>query len=78
MEVFETRLAEECGRLRGEIGALRTELRGEMQQLRVEVRTDLSNLSVEVANTRADLLKWCFLFWIGQLAAVTGLVSLLR
>jgi hypothetical protein len=30
------------------------------------------------ANLRADLLKWSFLFWIGQLAAVVGLLSLIR
>jgi hypothetical protein len=103
VEAFESRLAEECGRLYTEIdvvreqmiglrtevrsdmaslrselhedmAALRSELRADMQNLRVEVRSDLR---VEVANARADLLKWSFLFWVGQVAAVTGLVSLL-
>jgi hypothetical protein len=32
---------------------------------------------LDIANLRAELLKWSFLFWIGQLAAVAGLVSLL-
>lgn len=38
---------------------------------------DVSTLRLDIANLRADLLKWSFLFWIGQLAAVIGLVSLL-
>jgi hypothetical protein len=89
-ERFELRLAEECGRVRTDVRAemqvLRSELRGEMQDLRSELRADMSDLrtelradfKVEVANMRADLLKWSFLFWIGQVAAVSGLVTLLR
>ena len=61
---FERRLGEECGRLREEFRALGVELR--------------SDLKVEVANVRADLLKWSFLFWIGQIAAVARLASLIR
>ena len=61
---FERRLGEECGKLRAEFRALGIELR--------------SDLKVEVANVRADLLKWSFLFWIGQITAVAGLASLIR
>jgi hypothetical protein len=61
---FERRLGEECGTLREEIRALRVEFR--------------SDLKVEVANVRADLLKWSFLFWVGQIAAVAGLAELIR
>ena len=38
---------------------------------------EVSTLRLDIANLRAELLKWSFLFWIGQLAAITGLVSLL-
>ena len=38
---------------------------------------EVSALRLDIANLRADLLKWSFLFWIGQLAAVAGLISLL-
>jgi hypothetical protein len=30
-----------------------------------------------LADLRADLLKWSFLFWVGQLAAVAALLGLL-
>lgn len=68
---FERRLSSECGALRVDM----RDLRAEIQQLGRELRTDLK---VEIANTRADLLKWSFLFWVGQVAAVTGLMTLLR
>jgi hypothetical protein len=76
---FEERLAAECEALRssltGEMAAFRGEMRTEMNALRLELRTDFQ---VAVANTRADLLKWSFLFWIGQVAAVVGLASVWR
>lgn len=42
----------------------------EMAALRFDMTNAMSNL-------KFDLLKWCFLFWIGQLAALTGIMSLL-
>jgi hypothetical protein len=36
----------------------------------------VSSVRVDIANLRADLLKWSFLFWIGQLAAITGVIGL--
>ena len=40
----------------------------EMSALRLEMQKGFSELRVEV-------LRWSFLFWIGQLAAVAGLLS---
>jgi predicted nucleic acid-binding protein len=30
----------------------------------------------DVANVKADIIKWMFIFWIGQLAAIIGIVKL--
>jgi hypothetical protein len=38
---------------------------------------EVSTLRLDIANLRAELLKWSFLFWIGHLAAITGVISLL-
>ena len=32
----------------------------------------------ELANTRVEMLKWSFVFWIGQVAAIAGLFKYLR
>lgn len=42
----------------------------ELSKFRLEMTNAMSNL-------KFDLLKWCFLFWIGQLAAFTAIMSLL-
>jgi hypothetical protein len=73
---FERRLAEECGRLRtdlrAEMAAFRSDYRSEMKDLRLELG---AAFKVEVASVRSDLIKWSFLFWIGQVIAVVSLAS---
>ena len=39
--------------------------------------TEMAKLRLEVADLRFELLKWSFLFWIGQLAAVTAVLALM-
>lgn len=51
-------------RLAQEIGGLRAEIHSGF----IAVRQDLSN-------QRAELLKWSFLFWIGQIASIAGLLA---
>jgi len=57
-------------RLTDEVGGLRQEIYSAMNQLRID-------LVKEIAGTRVELLKWSFLFWVGQLAGVTAIVSFL-
>lgn len=47
------------------------------RRLGQEFATMRLEMGVSLANLRADVLKWSFLFWIGQLAAMTGILSLL-
>ncbi len=73
-ERFEKRLSEEMGGLRlemaREFAATRIDLRGEIAAVRIEV-------AVGLAETRSELLKWSFLFWIGQVAAVSAMMAFL-
>ena len=38
---------------------------------------ELSKLRLDMSNLKFDLLKWCFLFWIGQLAAIAAIMTAL-
>jgi len=49
----------------------------ETANLRVEIANLGSGLRQEMATDRFELLKWMFLFWIGQLAAMTAIMSFL-
>lgn len=65
--------------LRQEIVETRAVLRQEIAQgdtaLRLELRQGLAAVREEIATTRVELLKWSFLFWIGQVAAMAALLS---
>jgi hypothetical protein len=37
------------------------------------LRTDLM---VEIEKTRSDIIKWMFLFWIGQLASLIAILQI--
>lgn len=39
---------------------------------------EMSSLRNEMATTRLDMLKWSFVFWIGQVAAMAGLLSFMK
>lgn len=58
---FERRLTEE-------IADLRLEFRQTLQD-------GLTSIRQELATTRVEMLKWSFVFWIGQIAAMLCLVS---
>ncbi len=39
-------------------------------------KEDIGHLRKEIAVSKSDLIKWMFIFWIGQIAAMIGLVVL--
>ncbi len=77
-ERFERRLAEELGKLRAEIAEemskLRVELSGETSKLRAELSGETSKLRAEMHDLRANLIQWMFVFWIGQIGVLTGIL----
>lgn len=67
--------------LRQETTEVGSRLRQEMTELRSSLRQEITalggNLRQEMASQRVDLLKWSFLFWIGQVVAMTGIITML-
>jgi hypothetical protein len=43
-------------------------------------KEDLANLKtelmVQIEKTRSDIIKWMFLFWIGQLASLVAILQI--
>jgi hypothetical protein len=61
--------------LRDGLAAVRQELRDELAAVRQELHHGLAAVRQELAEQRADQLKWAFLFWVGQVAAIAGLLA---
>jgi len=66
-------------RLTSEISSLRVDFTTELSAFRQDVTTDLSALrqdfTRDLSAVRVELLKWSFLFWVGQVAAMAGLLA---
>jgi len=64
---FERRLVEETSKLRIEMAQGFAAMRQEMAE-------GFASLRNEIADQRFDILKWTFLFWVGQFFAVASLM----
>ena len=78
-ERFDRRLAETGAILRVQIAQSDAAIRGEMAQVEVRIVREIANcrgdLIKEIANGRGDLIKWSFLFWIGQVVAMSAVMG---
>jgi len=54
--------------------ALRSELKQEISDLREDMVRGDESIHSELHSTRADLLKWMFIFWVGQVGVITALL----
>lgn len=70
IEYLEALTREARGKLatKADLAELRANLKKQIANLRTEFRTD-------IAEVKSDLIKWMFLFRIGQAAAVFGLMK---
>lgn len=63
----------------GAVDRFERRLTTEISGVRVDVSRELSALRVdfarEITALRVELLKWSFLFWVGQVATMAGLLA---
>ncbi len=67
-ERFERRLTES-------LSGLRVEMHEGFGGLRQEIAESLAAVRQELTDVGVEILKWSFLFWVGQLAAMAGLLA---
>jgi len=46
----------------------------EIAGVRGELAKEIASVRGELANVRADLIKWMFIFWVGQIGAIIGIL----
>ena len=66
-ERFERRLSEEISKLRGEFQT-------EIGKLRLDFTTETAKLRSEMAQMEARVIKWMFIFWVGQVGTITAIL----
>jgi hypothetical protein len=67
--------------IRREMAQMGADIRREMAQMGGDLRLEMgqmgSAIRQEIATGRVEMLKWCFLFWIGQLVAIASIVGIM-
>ncbi|MBC6410341.1 MAG: hypothetical protein GDA42_07780 [Ekhidna sp.] len=58
------------------IESQKSELIEKIENQKSELIEKIEQQAQKIERTRADLIKWMFIFWIGQLAALVGLFKL--
>jgi hypothetical protein len=58
-----------------ELSKLRVDVARELSDLRQEMGRYVSDVRQDLGTARVELFKWSFLFWIGQVAAMAGLLA---
>ena len=87
-ERFERRLVEETSALRVQIAQVESSIRQDMTRLGSELRQEIgaqgndlrqkmAALGSRMDAGRLELLKWAFLFWIGQVVAIGTIVGVM-
>ncbi|MFQ5667029.1 MAG: LA_3696 family protein [Candidatus Binatia bacterium] len=46
----------------------------EVAKLDHRITEEVSKLDVKLSETKADLLRWMFIFWVGQVGALLGIL----
>ena len=46
----------------------------EIGKVNERMSSDIGKLDTKIERTKADLIKWMFIFWIGQIGAIMGLL----
>ena len=86
---FERRFSEELSKIREELALMRAEFREQLAALGAELRQEMatqgaelrqemasmeSRLHAEIAKRHSELIRWMFIFWIGQFISIAALV----
>jgi hypothetical protein len=54
---------------------LKLELKADIGVVKSEIGTVKSDLEVKIAQTESKLIRWMFVFWVGQFASIVGTLT---
>jgi len=77
-EKFERRLTEEIGkvneRITIEISKVNERMTNETAKLDKRITEEIGKVNVNIAHVERNMIRWMFIFWIGQIGAIMGLL----
>ncbi|MBF0520711.1 MAG: hypothetical protein HQK92_13435 [Nitrospirae bacterium] len=52
--------------------------KSDLQATKAELKEDISKLDTKMSDTKAELLKWMFIFWASQIGILVALIKFLK
>lgn len=81
-EIFKTRLSEHEAAAIIQYIDEKTEKKFDEKKDMLATKEDImklrEELRVEMREIKADMIKWMFIFWIGQLAAIIAIIKMIK
>jgi len=62
--------------IRDDIAKTMANVKDEIANVRHDFRKEMSDFRKEVGENKSDSIKWMFIFWIGQVGAILGIIFL--
>ena len=69
----ELRLMKEIEATRLQIKDMDIKLSKDMKEMEIKLSKDIAETRLEIKETKSDLLKWSFAFWISQIGVIAGI-----
>ena len=64
--------------LKEDVAELRGELKEDVAALRGELKEDINKVRTELANAKAEIIKWLFIFLVGQGATIISILKFIK
>ena len=74
-ELLNAKLGEKEAEAFVEILETKVDQKFEEAKLVLATKEDIARLDIKIAETKAELIKWMFIFWIGQITVIAGLLA---
>jgi hypothetical protein len=76
-----TEIAQMGASIRQDMAQMGASIRQDMTQMGASIRQDMAQMGASIRNDmatgRVELFKWCFIFWIGQVLAIAGIIGVM-
>ena len=73
-ERFERRLSEEAAKIEVKIAETEAKLNTRIVETEAKLEGKIAEVKASISEAKADLIRWMFIFWAGQLGAVLGIL----
>lgn len=70
-------MAEMGASIRQDMARMGADIRQDMARMGADIRQEMTGIRQDMASGRVELLKWCFLFWVGQVVAIAGIMGMM-